>query len=440
MFTLNIDPSKLAGTKIKPMHGVGQPPSKSFFGFDFSMFEYLKDAGIPFSRLHDVAGAFGGSRFVDVPNIFPNFDADPNEPESYDFAFTDKLICALMDCGCEPFYRLGVTIEVNSEIKAYNIYPPKDFKKWARICEGIIAHYTEGWADGYNFDIRYWEIWNEPDNQPEPEKNHMWLGTREQFYEMYTVAAKHLKQRFPHLKIGGYGSCGFYAIQKEKSYQAINPAASPRNEYFLEFFNGFIDYIKENDAPLDFFSWHNYDNVENGQIYAYYVRKRLDDAGFEKAETTCNEWNHRSKLRFTAKHAALVAAQILAFENSPVDSAMFYDARFGVETYGALFNPLTAEPTKAYHAFLGFNRLYQLGNKLELPQDMPEGVHAASATDGKTALLMIANHSDEFVDFEVNSPYPLKECHITDEQHDWENTKYENILPPTSIVLLEYEI
>ena len=49
---------------------------------------------------------------------------------------------------------------------------------------------------------------------------------------------------------------------------------------------------------------------------------------------------------------------------------------------------------------------------------MPKGVHTVAATDGKTALLMIANHSDIPVDFEVNSPYPLKECHITDEQHD----------------------
>ena len=40
---------------------------------------------------------------------------------------------------------------------------PKDFKKWAVICEHIIRHYTEGWADGFFYDMPYWEIWNEPD-------------------------------------------------------------------------------------------------------------------------------------------------------------------------------------------------------------------------------------------------------------------------------------
>ena len=42
--------------KVKPMHGVGQPP---FLGSDFSLFHYLTDAGIPYSRLHDVGGWLG---------------------------------------------------------------------------------------------------------------------------------------------------------------------------------------------------------------------------------------------------------------------------------------------------------------------------------------------------------------------------------------------
>ena len=123
-FTKNLGP-------IKPMHGVGQPP---FYGArSFPMFHYLTEAGIPFSRLHDVAGPYGGGRFVDIPNLFRNFDADPEDPASYDFAFTDRLITALMDAKVEPFFRLGVTIENDMTIKAYRIDPPKDPAKWAVI-------------------------------------------------------------------------------------------------------------------------------------------------------------------------------------------------------------------------------------------------------------------------------------------------------------------
>ena len=53
--------------RIKPLHGVGQPP---FTGTNYSFFHYLTEANIPFSRLHDVGGAYGGNLYVDIPNLF----------------------------------------------------------------------------------------------------------------------------------------------------------------------------------------------------------------------------------------------------------------------------------------------------------------------------------------------------------------------------------
>lgn len=70
--------------KIKPLHGVNNSPVSLNVpppGF--------REAGIPFCRLHDTAGAFGGTHYVDIPNMFPDFGADPTDPRSYDFAFTD---------------------------------------------------------------------------------------------------------------------------------------------------------------------------------------------------------------------------------------------------------------------------------------------------------------------------------------------------------------
>ena len=114
MASIRVDFSKAVG-EIKPLHGVGQPP---MYGSDFSRFRYLSEAGVPYSRLHDVGGAFGGFRWVDVPNIFRDFDADETLPESYDFTFTDLLIKALFDANVEPYFRLGVTIENDARIKA----------------------------------------------------------------------------------------------------------------------------------------------------------------------------------------------------------------------------------------------------------------------------------------------------------------------------------
>ena len=136
MIRITVCPDRRAG-RVRPVHGVGQPP---FLGLDFSLLQTLTAAKIPFSRLHDVGGAFGGGRFVDIPNLFPDFDRDPADPANYDFAFTDRLIGALVEAGVEPYYRLGVTIENHAALRAYRIHPPRDFLHWAKIAEGIIDY------------------------------------------------------------------------------------------------------------------------------------------------------------------------------------------------------------------------------------------------------------------------------------------------------------
>ena len=276
MATVKIDLNKTV-KRMKPMHGGGQPPSPTGAG----MYHYLTEAGIPFSRLHDVGGAFGSNRFVDIPNIFRDFDADENDPKNYDFTFTDLLITNLVNAGIEPYYRLGVTIENQALVKPYYTVPPKDYRKWARICEHIIMHYTEGWADGFNYNIRYWEIWNEPEVQ----NKMMWNGTPEEFYELYAVAATHLKSRFPHLKIGGYASCGFYAIAP---VDYIDPTTQlmgtiPPNAHeqsLMDFFYGFFAYIKEHNVPIDFFSWHNYAGVDRVERMDTWLHKELEKLGY----------------------------------------------------------------------------------------------------------------------------------------------------------------
>lgn len=89
--------SKQQTAKIKPMHAGGQPPVTSDASDRY--FHYLTEAGIPYSRLHDVNGAFGGYKYVDIPNIFRDFSADVDDPESYDFTFTDLLLKQLVNAG-----------------------------------------------------------------------------------------------------------------------------------------------------------------------------------------------------------------------------------------------------------------------------------------------------------------------------------------------------
>ena len=452
-----IDPSRILGP-VKPVNGVGQPP---FFGIGgFPMFHYLKEAGIPFSRLHDVGGMFGRNVFVDIPNVFRDFDADETDPANYDFAFTDVLLNALVENGVEPFYRLGVTIENYATLRRYRIEPPKDFAKWARICEHVIRHYTEGWADGFHHTITHWEIWNEPENFAEPELNQMWHGSFEEYCRLYEVASKHLKAAFPHLKIGGYGSCGVMWLNAWKVERA---------RHHVECFHAFLKFVREHGCPLDFFSYHSYSGVADMMEQARYVRDALDKAGFANVPTCLDEWlpvPSHDKLG-TALQAAEVAAALIAFQNGPVDSAAIYDARCGMGDYSPLFNPLTYKPHKAYYAFKAFHELRKRGTAVEvgilttetqrpreaetkpLPFSAPlrlcgekNFAAAARGPDGSLAV-MFANPGEEEVPLALEIADSSKRttasrCRIVDETRTWEEAPLPDAIPTHSILLVEF--
>ena len=408
--------------KIKPMHGVGQPPTD---GPDDFMFHYLTEAGIPYSRLHDVGGSFGDGVYVDIHNIFRNFDADVEDPESYDFAFTDWLLLALERHGVEPIYRLGETIENYYYIKAYRIFPPKDPKKWARICEHIIKHYNYGWANGYRMGIKYWEIWNEPDNGRDNTENQMWHGTKEEFYELYSVAATHLKEVFgDEIKVGGYATCGFRHIHSDPERYGIDAPksddecySSGRSRNFIDFFEGFMEYIGKTKAPMDFFSWHSYLPTDRTVITAGYVKRRLAEYGYEGIETQMNEWNNvcedrgdptiatdmAKRLRGTSMAAAKTISMMLAMQNTDTDVLCYYDAGLGTSYYRGMWNPMTCKPFPLYYSFVAFNELYKLGGQVECSENR-DGVYTLGATDGEKRAVVIANESD--VDVEIDTDLP----------------------------------
>lgn len=403
---LFVDFSKTVGT-IKRMHAVGQPPfTGGFCKLDFSPMRILKDANIPFSRLHDVGGAFGGNRYVDIPNIFRDFDADENNPESYDFAFTDELIKALVEYDVKPYFRLGVTIENQCHIKAYRIHPPKDYGKWARICEHIVRHYNEGWANGFNFDIKYWEIWNEPENRDDPKLNQMWTGTAEQYYELYDVTAKHLKKCFgDKIKVGGYAACGFYGIFSDpEKYEVLAEKRegerynSSKERYRLNFFFGFLDYVKSHNSPIDFFSWHTYGTVDVVSVESDFVQKTLDKYGYGDIENHLNEWNlsHDQKKNTCSSFAsANVMAMMLALQQKNTDMLMYYDAKYvSVSAYGGFYDIATFKPSCVYYAFKAFGELYALENEVECCCSK-EGVYTVAAQKGEKRAIILSNIKED---------------------------------------------
>ena len=368
--------------KIKPMHAVNNGPCVAGNDQKRGNQDDYKAARIPYARNHDASfySGYGGDHTVDVHLIFRDFDADENDPASYDFACTDVYISQIVKYGAKPFYRLGSRIE--HEVKKYGTYPPKDYLKWAKICEHIIMHYTEGWADGFNYDIEYWEIWNEPDLDPDDSKNkRCWQGTEEEFAKLYTVAATYLKNRFPHLKIGGPSSAG--------------------DESWME---RFLERTKEAHPPIDFFSWHWYwTQPYDMSIKASRIRKLIDKYGYTSTESIMNEWNYvrgwvdefvySIEQIISMKGAAFSLACMLAGQNNPdLDMMMYYDARPGA--FNGLFDYYTMRPLKGYYPFYLFANLYELENQVEASSN-DEDVYVACAKNDEKAEMLITYYAED---------------------------------------------
>ena len=372
-------------SKIKPMHAVNNGPLKGvgFGGQSVNGFELWRKAGIPYARTHDSSfcASYGGEHTVDIHAVFPNFEADVNDPASYDFAVTDNYLKQITDCNTEVFYRLGSKIE--HEVKKYNTLPPADFLKWAQICEHVILHYTKGWADGYYYSIKYWEIWNEPDLDAEDAVNkRTWGGTSQQFFEFYSIVAKHLKACFPELKIGG-----------------------PASAYREGWIEAFLKHLTSNGerVPLDFFSWHCYGCLPEKMFNrSVFVRNKLDEYGYTATESILNEWNYIKswdEFVYSVKHiisikgAAFSAACMCGCQNdTAIDMLMYYDAR--PCGYNGLFDYYTYAPLKGYYAFGMFNELYSLGNACRCTADN-KNIYAAAAENGSKSAVMISYYTDD---------------------------------------------
>ena len=405
---------------------------------------YFRAANVGFSRNHDACGSGAyGEHVVDISVIFPNFDKDPYDPASYDFVLTDRYVKSIQDAGVEVFYRLGQSIE-NQPLKKYHIYPPKDNKKWAVIAEHIIRHYNEGWANGYHWNIRYWEIWNEPNLEWDDDKwkvdPRCWAGSPEQFYDFFEVAVKHLKGCFPHLLIGGPAMSG----------------GSPTDRVIPVWYERILSEMQRRNVPLDFFAWHIY--VADPTIYVEYahqVKVLLNKYGYTKTEQFLNEWNYvqgwtdeyANSIRVMAspKGGAFICAAMQVCQNSPLDMLMYYDWRPDV-SFNGLFDHRTDAPLWGYWALYSWGKLKTLGTQVKAEtSDSDIRVTAARNAKGKLGILVCrysmdnnaVNTKDVTVSLAKGKFDENVRCHITDDFNMY--TEYPVALQPDGTLLLAME-
>jgi len=333
-----VDFATPAGT-VRAIHGVCNGPVS--WGENPDLRPWFREAGFPTARLHDCH--WPAPDVVDVSTIFPLFHLDPDDPRNYTFAKTDAYLKGLVDCGTKIVYRLGESIEYGT---AYHNRPPADMDKFARICVNIVRHYNDGWADGFEHGIEYWEVWNEP------EGSGMWKGTQEEYFTLYEKVAQSIHAHDPKLKVGG-------------------PALTSSAFHDTGWGRPFLTRCRDRKLPLDFFSFHGY-TVDHVALVRQ-ARRVLDEFGFERTETHLNEWRYapsweglfpKSPETFATvpewfrqgtngRGGAFASSLLMRLQDERLDMANFYTADTSVWSMFGTFGIRTP----VYHAFRAFNEL-----------------------------------------------------------------------------------
>ncbi len=263
----------------------------------------IRSMGFKASRTHDWALLNPNQRVCDWHHIFPLPHLDAKDPANYVFGPTDYLLKRTREeVGHDVFFRLGTSIEHSGPEVHFNALIPDDFEKVAETFAGTIRHYNRGWANGYEWGIRYWEIWNEPDNL-----NNMWclpdgdLGkgaTKEAraadqakrekkrlelFARFFATCVKRIKDEFGDtVKVGGPALCTWRRPRADR----IGTEA---------YFRRLLAACREAGVAPDFISWHYYGNEPDDVLKSIsWARKLCDDEGFPNCELILNEWHYRN--------------------------------------------------------------------------------------------------------------------------------------------------
>ncbi len=296
---LTVDFSQETG-KIRPeLHSSGFGPQ--ICSCPQSTIDDIRSMGFKSARTHDWALLNKAERVCDYYHIFPLMHLDAKDPKNYVFGPTDYLLRRTREeTGLDVFFRLGTSIEHSGPKVHFNTLIPEDFDKVAEVFAATIRHYNRGWADGYEWGIKYWELWNEPDGV-----NNMWclpdgdLGVgdtaearaadqaaREErrlelFARFFATCLKRIKGEFGDMvKVGGPALC---------SWRPTKPGRVGTSDYFRRL----LAVCRDVGAAPDFISWHYYGNKPDDVIAAANrARKICDEAGFPKCELIVNEWHY----------------------------------------------------------------------------------------------------------------------------------------------------
>ncbi len=424
-FTLSI--GSVTGS-IKPLLGINAGPIPSGDKQNADVTKEYTEYGITTVRTHDFYGP------LDLTTIYPNIDADPSLPTSYNFTESDKVYQSILNAGCQPYIRVGDSYN--------NVRIPTNVQQRNNLVQAMceqIRHYKNGSNNGFKSNFKYIEIWNEPDNKQ------FWPGNYEDFIPLFTETFKTLKQNFPDLKIGGPG----FVVATYKAPKARKNLGM------------FLSYLQKEKVKLDFLSFHVYSNNPNEYYDAVnFYRNALEKAGFSNVELHMSEWNTENKnadpdYRLGNKASTYMTAFWIAMQQAKTDAAFLYrgtDTTLRLPTfYGIFYADGHPKPSalafKLWKEFSQCTKQLSIKTGIDLLDSIPN-VNSeikpiwilAGEKSSKGLMLLISNIGNQKINYTIKTPTPIKSIDIKEVGGDTKEYSYKPESPTILIQALTVQL
>lgn len=377
------------GGTIQPLLGVNIGPIPAGASTNADLTDTYHAAGITMIRTHDYYGP------LDMATMYPNQNADPYDPASYNFTESDKVFAAILAGGFEPYLRLGDSWNNGRGYPPANPRAPTNLDNWVQAAVEVTRHYR-AMAQAAGVQMRNVEIWNEPDGSK------FWDGTREEFYSLFDATTRALKQEFPDLLVGGPGFTPAGAL-------------SQKGQTFVR---GLLEYAQAHQTPFDFLSWHMYSNdPQNYVTAAQFYRAELDTHGFESVTMHVTEWNTDARgrdksitdkeARLGGRGATILTAAWIALQQNGVTESMIYrgpDPAQDASTFYGIFYA-DGRPKRSALAFMLWSEFSKYSQAINITLSEPNGlwILAGQNANGEVAIL-IANPSDQAITMTLLQP------------------------------------
>lgn len=348
---------------------------------------------------------------------------DGTEKElTYHFEELDALVELLDAHGVRPYWSwsyIPIPLQQDGDWRK----GPSSLEQWQAMFREFASHYKET-----GMRIAYNEIYNEPDCG-----DIFFLGTMEDYTELYIYGAKGLKEGDPDAVVGG-------------------PSTAFINITGADAMHSFLNRVSEEKVPLDFFSYHSYGCDTNQYVErTRQARKILEQyMEFDTTELHLNEYNSLIQPFLPdgpAEHSMGGATMLTSFERllEETDVTLAHWAQFldtGYEPLGSV--DVEGRIKAPYWSYWMYSQMPEERVAVEGTGDiLDSGIHGFASADENMACVLVWNDSEQTqtVNMKMLNVPPFKgECDIfrmNDELDPYWNTTGEISLEPQSAVGLQ---